>query len=182
MSKIGKKPIILPQEVEARVEDGVFVVSGPKGELKRAYPIKLISVKIENGEVVLEPISKSEAAKMCWGTFRSHFNNMVLGVTEGWKKSLELVGVGYRAEVRDKDLYLTIGYSHQVKIVCPEGITFKVEKSIITVEGADKEKVGDVADKIRSKRPPEPYKGKGIKYLNEVVRRKAGKAAKTAAA
>ena len=104
---------------------------------------------------------------------------MIQGVSKGWQKSLELVGVGYRAEVQGNDLVLTVGYSHPVKVTAPEGITFKVEKSIITVSGANKESVGDVSDKVRSIRPPEPYKGKGIKYIDEEVRRKAGKAAKT---
>lgn len=179
MSKVGKKPIALPPGVQAEVRDGFFLVKGPLGELKRLYPDKLLTVKVENGEVVLLPNSKSDKANVNWGTFRSHFFNMVKGVSEGWKKSLELVGVGYRAEIQGRDLVLTVGFSHPVKVTCPEGILFKLDKSIITVEGIDKELVGETSDKIRSVRPPEPYKGKGIRYTDEVVRRKAGKAAKT---
>lgn len=179
MSKVGKKPIEIPQGVQVEVKDGFFMVKGSRGEAKRPYPDKLLSVKIENGIITVLPASKSERAYVNWGTFRSHFFNMVKGVSEGWKKSLELVGVGYRAEIRGSDLILTVGFSHPVKVKCPEKISFKVEKSIITVEGVDKELVGDISDKIRSVRPPEPYKGKGIKYTDEVVRRKAGKAAKT---
>lgn len=179
MSKIGKKPIDIPQGVEVNVQGDIFTAKGPKGELKRSYPQKLISVKVEGNVVTLAPVSKSEKAYMNWGTFRSHFYNMVKGVSDGWKKTLELVGVGYRAELQGRDLVLTVGFSHPVKINCPEGISFGIEKSVISVEGVDKEAVGDISDKIRSVRPPEPYKGKGIRYSNEVVRRKAGKAAKT---
>lgn len=179
MSKVGKKPIVLPLGVQAEIRDGVFFVKGSRGEMKRSYPQKLLSVRVESGVVTLSPASKSERAYINWGTYRSHFFNMVKGVSEGWKKTLELVGVGYRAEIQGRDLVLTVGFSHPVKIVCPEGISFKLEKSIITVEGVDKELVGETSDKIRSVRPPEPYKGKGIRYTDEVVRRKAGKAAKT---
>lgn len=181
MSKVGKKPIAIPQGVQVDTQGGYFTVKGPKGELKRLYPEKLLTVKVEGDVVTLSPASKTERAFVNWGTFRSHLFNMVHGVSEGWKKTLELVGVGYRAEIQGKDLVLTVGFSHPVKIVCPEGITFKLEKSIITVEGPNKELVGEVSDKIRSVRPPEPYKGKGIKYTDEVIRRKAGKAAKTQA-
>jgi large subunit ribosomal protein L6 len=181
MSKVGKKPIVIPQGVQVDTQGGYFTVKGPKGELKRPYPEKLLTVKVEGDVVTLSPASKSERALVNWGTFRSHLFNMVHGVSEGWKKTLELVGVGYRAEIQGKDLVLAVGFSHPVKIACPEGITFKLEKSIITVEGQNKELVGEISDKIRSVRPPEPYKGKGIKYTDEVVRRKAGKAAKTQA-
>ena len=181
MSKIGKQPITIPQGVQVEDKDGVLSVKGPKGDLTRNYPKNLLEVKIETDKITVSPRSKTERATMNWGTYRSHFSNMIKGVTDGWKKSLELVGVGYRAEVRESDLVLTVGFSHPVKISSPEGISFKVEKSIITIEGINKETVGDIADKVRSVRPPEPYKGKGIKYLDETIRRKAGKAAKTAA-
>lgn len=181
MSKIGKQPIIIPQGVSVEDKDGVLSVKGPKGELSRSYPTKLLELKIEADKIVVAPRSKTEKAAMNWGTYRSHIFNMVKGVSEGWSKSLELVGVGYRAEVSDGNLVLTVGFSHPVKINSQEGISFKVEKSVITIDGINKETVGAVADKVRSVRPPEPYKGKGIKYFGEVVRRKAGKAAKTAA-
>ena len=179
MSKIGKKPILLPSGVDVSVKDGLIVVKGPKGELTKKYPNKLIGITVDSGWIKVAPLSRSERAHVNWGTFRSHINNMVKGVSEGWTKSLELVGVGYRAEIQGNDLVLTVGYSHPVKVTSPEGINIKVEKSIITVEGANKELVGEISDKIRSVRPPEPYKGKGIKYTDEVIRRKAGKAAKT---
>lgn len=179
MSRIGKKAIEIPQGVEVSVENGQFIVKGRLGEMKRDYPARMLSVKVEDNKVFVSPVSKTEQTGVFWGTFRSHFNNMIQGVSKGWQKSLELVGVGYRAEVQGNDLVLTVGYSHPVKVTAPEGITFKVEKSIITVSGANKESVGDVSDKVRSIRPPEPYKGKGIKYIDEEVRRKAGKAAKT---
>ncbi len=169
----------IPQGVEVVLSDSVLTVKGPKGEISRSYPGKLVEIKIENGIGIVSPVSKSEKALVNWGTTRAHFANMVEGVTSGWKKSLELVGVGYRSELKGNDLVLTVGYSHPVKVVCPEGIQFKIEKSIITVEGINKELVGNISDKIRSVRPPEPYKGKGIKYVDEVIRRKAGKAAKT---
>jgi len=181
MSKVGKKPIVIPQGVQIDTQGGYLSVKGPKGELKRPYPERLLSIKIEGDAATVAPISKSERALVNWGTFRSHLFNMIKGVSEGWSKTLELVGVGYRAEIQGKDLNLTVGFSHPVKIACPEGITFKLEKSIITIEGQDKELVGEISAKIRSVRPPEPYKGKGIKYTDEVIRRKAGKAAKTQA-
>jgi len=179
MSKVGKKPVLIPSGVEVADTGTLFVVKGPKGELTRKYPSRLLSLKIDKNSASIFPKSKSESAYINWGTYRSHLNNMVKGVCEGWKKSLELVGVGYRAELEGRNLLLTVGYSHPVRIVCPEGITFSVEKTVINIEGIDKELVGLIADKIRSVRPPEPYKGKGIKYVDEIIRRKAGKAAKT---
>ena len=179
MSKVGKKLILIPEGVHVETKADVILVKGPRGEIERKFPVRLLSITVQDGMASVKPISKSEKALVVWGTTRSHLANMVVGVTDGWKKSLELVGVGYRAEVSGKDLTLTVGFSHPVKISCPEGISFKVEKSIVSVEGIDKEIVGQVADKIRSVRPPEPYKGKGIKYVDEIVRRKAGKAAKT---
>lgn len=178
MSRIGKLPIELPESVTVKVSDGKVTVTGPKGVLEQELP-RQISLLIKDGQVLVEPKGKGKKTKALHGTIRSLLANMVKGVTEGWKKQLELVGTGYRGEVVGKDLVLAIGFSHPVKITAPEGISFKVEKSFITVEGIDKQLVGQVAAKIRAIRPPEPYKGKGIRYAGEEVRRKPGKAAKT---
>jgi large subunit ribosomal protein L6 len=178
MSRIGKLPVELPDKVEVEVAGHQVKVSGPKGSMARSFPSS-VQVEIKDGKVQLSLKGKSKQAKSVFGTTRAHIANMVIGVSQGWKKQLELVGTGYRAEVTGKDLVLTVGYSHPVKVEASEGIGFSVEKTIITIEGVDKELVGQVAAKIRDVRPPEPYKGKGIKYVDEVVRRKAGKAAKT---
>lgn len=181
MSKIGKQPVNLPEGVSAEVSGQSVKIIGPKGSMSRELPGGS-TVTIKDGRIEVSARGKSKQAKSDFGTVRAHLANMVSGVSQGWTKQLELVGTGYRAEVSGETLILAIGLSHPVRIDAPEGVNFKVEKSIITVEGIDKEKVGQVAADIRAVRPPEPYKGKGIKYLNEVVRRKAGKAAKTAGA
>jgi large subunit ribosomal protein L6 len=179
MSKVGKAPIEIPDNVEVAVDGNTVSVKGPRGELARGFPSS-ITVKVEGSKVVVE--AKNKSAIAMHGTSRALIANMVKGVSEGWTKELEMVGTGYRAETKGNDLVLTVGYSHPVTIEGPEGISFKVEKLNITVEGVDKELVGQVAAKIRAIRPPEPYKGKGIKYKDEVVRRKPGKAAKAAGA
>lgn len=179
MSKIGKQPVKLPDGVKVTISGSVIELTGPKGTLALSIPQR-IAVEEKDGELVVSAKGQDKATMALHGTYRSLINNMAKGVTEGWKKELELVGTGYRAEVSGVDLKLAIGYSHPVVIKAPEGITFKVEKSIITIEGADKELVGLIAARVRGVRPPEPYKGKGIKYIDEEVRRKPGKAAKTA--
>lgn len=178
MSKIGKQPVKLPAGVSIETTPGEIKIKGPKGELSRKIPPS-VGVGVKDGAILVSSKEGTKQAKSTFGTIRSIIANMVVGVTEGWSKQLELVGTGFRAEVQGRALILTIGFSHPVTIEVPEGITFKVEKSIITIDGADKELVGQIAANIRAVRPPEPYKGKGIKYLDEVVRRKAGKAAKT---
>jgi len=178
MSRIGKLPVQIPKGVEVKVEGNSVKVKGTKGELEKKLP-DIVKVKIENGQVSVTSSGKSKNSKALWGTYRSHIANMVHGVSEGWEKKLEMVGTGYRAKLEGKDLELTVGFSHPVKIKAPEGITYTVEKTIITIAGVDKELVGQVAAQIRSIRPPEPYKGKGIRYVDEEVRRKPGKAAKT---
>lgn len=176
MSKIGKQPVQIVQGVTLEVSGRNVKTSGPKGVMERHLPVG-IDVKQEGQEILVSTKGSSKLAKSLHGTIRSLLNNDVKGVSIGWSRQLELVGTGFRAEVAGKTLTLTVGYSHPVKVEAPEGITFKVEKTIITVEGHDKELVGQMSANIRAVRPPEPYKGKGIKYMEEVIRRKAGKAA-----
>jgi len=182
MSKIGKLPVELPKDTTVTLTEGEIVVKGPKGELKRDLP-RGFSLEITESEVtVLPPKNPTKAKKAMYGTLRVLLYNMVHGVSEGWFKELELVGTGYRAEVNDSNLKLIVGYSHPIIVEPPEGIAFTVTKSIVRVDGIDKQSVGQVSANIRKARPPEPYKGKGIRYTDEVVRRKAGKAAKAAGA
>lgn len=181
MSKIGKKPIELPQGTTLEVKSGEVQVTGPKGSIGLFVP-REVEIKNEGNVVTVSVKEKSKNAASLHGTTRAKIANAVLGVSQLWSKKLELVGTGFRAEVNGTTLTLTIGYSHPVKIEAPEGISFKVEKNIMTVEGADREIVGQVSATIRGARPPEPYKGKGIKYIDEIIRRKAGKAAKTVGA
>lgn len=180
MSKIGQQPILIPSGVTITLEGDVAKITGPKGTLSVTLG-KELDVKVEEGKLSIGIKKDSKYARSIWGTTRMLIANSVKGVTEGWKKQLELVGTGYRSEVQGNKLVLTVGYSHPVIVEAPEGITFKVEKSVINVDGIDKQVVGQVSAVIRSSRPPEPYKGKGVKYVGEVIRRKAGKAAKAAA-
>jgi large subunit ribosomal protein L6 len=175
MSKIGKQPVEL-SGATVEIADRKVKISGPKGSLSVNIP-RGIEVEVKDGEVVVTRKGNAKSEVANHGTIRALINNNVKGVTTGWSKQLELVGTGFRAEVAGKTLILTVGYSHTVNIEAPEGITFKVEKTIITVEGYNREVVGQVSANIRAVRPPEPYKGKGIKYTDEVIRRKAGKAA-----
>jgi len=177
MSRLGKKVIEIPEGVKITLDGGKITIEGVRGSLNFNLP-KKIAIEENNNLLMVKALDGDLETKALHGTTRAIIANMVRGVTEGWIKTLEMVGTGFRAEVSDKFLILNVGYSHPVKIEAPEGVTFKVEKSEITVEGIDKELVGLIADRIRRVRPPEPYKGKGIKYKDEVVRRKAGKAAK----
>ena len=179
MSRIGKLPIELASGIEISIDKQKVTVKGPKGSLTREVHAG-IAVKQLDNQLVLSMIKEKESLKAFFGTERAHLANMVKGVSTGWVKKLELIGTGYRAEVNGSFLSLTVGYSHPVKVEAPANISFKVEKNIVVIEGIDKEVVGSISAKIRSVRPPEPYKGKGIKYVDEVIRRKAGKAAKTA--
>jgi len=181
MSKIGKQPIPIPEGVTVEISGTKVDVTGPKGTLSKKFS-RLAVIEVKDGNVLVSTKGKTKAAMAVWGTVRSIISSMIDGVTKGWTKELELVGTGYRAEVQGNTLVLTVGYSHPINIEAPEGISFKVEKTFITVEGADKELVGQISANIRKVRPPEPYKGKGIKYKDEVIRRKAGKAAKTVGA
>lgn len=180
MSKIGQLPIQIPNGVTVEILGKVVTVNGPKGKLTITVD-DLVTAKQEESNLIITISKNTKFAKSIWGTTRKLISNMVKGVTEGWSKQLELVGTGYRAEVQGNTLVLTVGYSHPIKIEAPAEINFKVEKGIITVDGIDRQIVGQISADIRSSRPPEPYKGKGVKYIDEIVRRKAGKAAKTAA-
>ena len=176
MSRIGKKPVKIEKGVEVKIDSGMIFVKGPKGELKKPL-VDLIDTKIENDEIIFTPKDEENKTKALWGLQRALVQNMVDGVNLGFSKKLELVGVGYKANMQGKDLVLDIGFSHSVTIPAPEGITFTAEKTNITVSGIDKELVGQTAASIRKIRKPEPYKGKGIRYEGEVVRKKLGKKA-----
>jgi large subunit ribosomal protein L6 len=175
MSRIGKMPIPVPKSVTVDVTDGSVRVKGPKGELARQVP-RQISVVRDDAELRVERSSDEPAQRSLHGLTRSLIANMVTGVTDGYTRRLEVNGVGYRAAVSSGNLVLQVGYSHPVLVSAPPGISFTVAANAITVSGADKELVGETAAQIRRVRPPEPYKGKGIKYAEEVIRRKAGKA------
>jgi large subunit ribosomal protein L6 len=178
MSRVGQAPIPVPSGVEVKVEGRTVTVTGPRGELERLVP-EVLTVAVADGEVTVARADEERESRALHGLFRSLINNMVIGVTEGYRRGLEIVGVGYRATAQgDRALELAVGYSHTVKVQAPEGITFEVPTNTrIDVVGIDKEKVGQVAADIRAIRKPEPYKGKGIRYEGEQVRRKAGKAA-----
>lgn len=180
MSKIGKLPVTLPSGVSVEINGKNVMVRGPKGSLSIILP-QTLDAELGDNDLIINRKDESDQTLADHGTNRAIIANFVKGVSEGWSKTLEIVGTGYRSEVRGKDLVLTVGYSHPVTITAPEGIDFKVEKSDVTVSGIDKELVGLIAARVRAVRPPEPYKGKGIRYKDEVVRRKAGKAAKTGA-
>jgi len=176
MSRIGKVPISIPPEVKVNLSDEAIQITGPKGQLERQLP-RGAQVSIQDNQIVVQRLDDSRQAKSIQGLTRSLLSNMVIGVSQGFEKKLEIVGVGYRAEQKDKTLVLTLGYSHPIHYALPPGIDVMVEKqAVLTVKGIDKELVGAVAAKIRSFRPPEPYKGKGIQYEREYVRRKVGKA------
>lgn len=179
MSRIGRLPIAIPAGVEVKLEEGnVITVKGPKGTLTRKL-VDDLTITVENNEIVVTRPSDLKRYKSLHGLTRTLIYNMVVGVTEGYKKELEINGVGYRAAKAGNKLNLTLGYSHPVEMVDPEGVTSTVEgTNKIIVSGIDKEKVGQFAAEIRGKRPPEPYKGKGIKYTTEHIRRKVGKTGK----
>ena len=174
MSRIGKLPIEIPEKVEIKIEGNRLTVKGPKGQLTREFS-PLLSVKQEDNQIVVKRKSDQRQERALHGLTRSLINGMVEGVTKGFEKKLTMVGVGYNAKLKGKDLELEVGYSHPVVIKAPAAIEFEVEKTNITVKGIDKQQVGEIAAKIRAVRKPEPYKGKGIKYADEQIRRKVGK-------
>jgi large subunit ribosomal protein L6 len=175
MSRIGKKAITVPSGVTVTLNGQAVAVKGPKGQLSYTVPDE-IAVAQEGGQVSLTPNSDSQRANAMWGLSRTLVNNMVEGVTKGYEETLELVGVGYRAAMKGKNLSLQLGFSHDVDFPPPEGIAFASSKPTeIKISGIDKQMVGEVAARIRRIRPPEPYKGKGVRYAGETVRRKEGK-------
>lgn len=180
MSRIGKKEIEIPKACEVKIEGGTVSVKGPKGELVREFK-PLISIEEKDGAIILKPDSNDKLAKSLWGTYASHISNMIKGVSEGFEKKLIIEGVGFKVEVSGDKVVLNVGYSHAVELAIPEGIEASVQKNEITISGIDKEVVGQFAANIRRQKKPEPYKGKGIRYENEVVRRKEGKKATAAA-
>ncbi|HUO51967.1 MAG TPA: 50S ribosomal protein L6 [Gemmatimonadaceae bacterium] len=176
MSRIGKRPVVLPKAVTATIDGHRIKVKGPKGELERSLPAAM-TIALENGAVVVTRPSDESGHKALHGLTRTLVANMVEGVTTGFQKQLEIVGVGYKAETRPYGLLLALGFSHPVEYKAPKGIKLTApQPTQVVIEGADKELVGQVAAELRSLRPPEPYKGKGIKYVGEQIRRKAGKA------
>jgi large subunit ribosomal protein L6 len=174
MSRIGKKPILIPENTEAKIEGNIFTVKGPKGELSKEFRPEIV-IEIKEGRISVLPRAENKQTRALWGLTRALISNMVKGVTEGFERKLEIEGLGFKAQVTENDLELFVGFSHSVKIKAPESVNFTVEKNIITVSGPDLEKVSQTAAKIRKVKPAEPYKGKGIKYLGEVIRRKVGK-------
>jgi large subunit ribosomal protein L6 len=177
MSRLGKLPIILPAGVTVAFENNTLTVKGPKGELKREVKKPVVLTINEKEIVVSVEDSADQKQRAFWGLFRGLINNMVVGVSVGFIKKLEINGVGYRANVAGKVLNLSLGYSHPIVFNLPEGITATVEGNVIAISGIDNELIGNIAYKIRKFRKPEPYKGKGVKYETEVIRRKAGKSA-----
>jgi len=179
VSRVGKNPVTIPAGIKVVRKDNILAVKGPKGEL--SMPIHPdIKVDIDAESVTVTRPSDFKEHRALHGTTRARIQNMVLGVTQGYKRTLELVGVGYRADLRGDKLFLALGFSHQIVVFVPDSLTITVPSpTVVTVEGIDKQLVGQMAAKIRSFRPPEPYKGKGVKYDNERIRRKAGKTAKS---
>jgi len=180
MSRVGKKPILIPENVEVKIEGEKVSIRGPKGELSHDVRFE-IKAEFKDGKIFVSPNIQTKRTKTLFGLERTLLYNMVLGVTVGYEKKLEIEGIGYRAAVEGDNIVLQVGFSHPVKIKAPLGIKFFVEKNLITVSGIDKELVGQVAAEIKRTKPPEPYKGKGIRYMGETIRKKAGKkaAAKT---
>lgn len=178
MSRVGRKPIQIPGNVDLAIDQGSVRISGPKGEIIYTIPQELV---LEVNDKILK-VSKKENgqfAQKLYGTFARMITNAIVGVTTGWTKTLVLIGTGYRARVEERSLVVALGYSHPVKFDPPEGISFTVQENKVTVLGIDRHLVGQIAANIRAARPPEPYKGKGVRYEEEYVRRKAGKSAKT---
>lgn len=177
MSRIGRMPIAIPAGVEVKLDGTTLTVKGKNGTLTQTFNSDMI-IKVDAGVITVERPSEQKNHKALHGLTRTLIANMIEGVTEGYKKELEVVGVGYRVSMAGTKLVLELGYSHKIEMEQPEGIKFEVQDLKITVSGADKQKVGQVAAEVRSKRPPEPYHGKGVKYVDEHIRRKSGKAGK----
>lgn len=182
MSRIGRKPVPTTKGIKIETKDGKLKISGPKGELTAMMPSS-IAMEVKDDQVILTRSSDIKAQRALHGTWRALVNNMVKGVSEGFQKKLEIVGVGYKAELKGKKIQFALGYSHPIIFEPPAGIKIEIpQPTNVIISGIDKQLVGQVAAKLRSFRPPEPYKGKGVKYEGEYIRRKAGKAAATAGA
>lgn len=181
MSRIGKKPILIPSGVTVAVNAGLVTVKGPKGELTLTIPegVSVAETTGEKGPVLEVTVADAGLHAAIWGTTRAHLQNMVKGVTEGWTKQLELNGVGYRMNLQGSLLTLNLGFSHDVKYPLPDGLTAALKDNVLTLSGMSRQQVGAVAAEIRAMKKPEPYKGKGFKYVGEVIRRKLGKQAKS---
>lgn len=178
MSRIGKQLINIPVGVTLAIDSGKVTVTGPKGELKLNLPLK-INVEVKDNQVIVARVSEDKKTRSNHGTVRAHLNNMIKGVVEPWKKEMEIKGTGYKASLNGNKLRLLVGFIHPVDVVAPDGIFFEVpEETKVIITGADRTVVGQVASNIRKIRPPEPYKGKGIRYVNEFIKLKAGKKAK----
>jgi len=180
MSRIGKKPITIPQGVEVKIENNSLVVKGTKGELRQAiHP--LVKIEKKDNEIIINVENEAEKRqKALWGLFGSLIKNMIIGVQNGFEKKLEVVGVGYKVNLKGDKLVLNLGFSHPVEFALPKGIIATVDKNSISLAGIDKQLVGEVAARIRKIKKPEPYLGKGIRYADEIIKKKVGKAAKTA--
>ncbi len=182
MSRIGRKPVPLPKGIKINQAGELLTVKGPKGELSAKFPSSL-TLEVKDTELNVTRSSDLKSQRALHGTWRALINNLVKGVSEGFTRKLEIVGVGYKAELKGQKLQLSLGYSHPILFAPPQGIKIEVPSpTVINISGIDKQLVGQVASKLRSFRPPEPYKGKGVKYEGEYIRRKAGKAAATAGA
>jgi len=174
MSRIGKKPVVVPQGVEASMKANILTVKGPKGELTFTHHVD-VAIVVADGAITVTKKGESKRAGALWGTTTKMASNMVEGVTKGFQEQLELNGVGFRMAVAGKKLNLALGFSHPVEMVIPEGLEAKIEGNVLTISGIDKQSVGQFAAIIRRLKPVEPYKGKGFKYVGEIVRRKEGK-------
>ncbi len=180
MSRIGKKPINIPDGVEVTIDEDKVMAKGPKGEISRRFRPE-IKIEIKEGRIIVSPKIITKRTNAFWGLTRSLLANMVEGVKEGYEKKLEIKGLGYKAKMEENEIVLMVGFTHPVKVNIPDTVKAEVDKNIITISGVDKELVGQIASKIRKVKKPEPYKGKGIRYLGERVRRKPGKRVVTGA-
>lgn len=174
MSRLGKQSIVIPAGVDVKKDHGTITVKGPLGELRRVFA-DTIEITVANGEITTKPVVDTQETKALWGTYAAHLRNMIRGVTEGFQKKLIIEGVGYKAELSGANMVLSLGFSHKINKAVPQGVKAVVEKGVVTLTGTDKEVVGQFAADIRAHKKPEPYKGKGIRYEGEVVRRKQGK-------
>lgn len=174
MSRIGKKVIVIPEKTEVFINSGAVSVKGPKGSLERSFRLD-ISIVIDGKNITLSVPKENKQTKALWGTYASHINNMIKGVNDGFEKKLILEGVGYKSQVSGNKLVLALGFSHPVEVIIPEGLNVKAEKNLLTILGIDKELVGSFSAKVRALKKPEPYKGKGFRYFDEIIRRKQGK-------